>query len=438
MHTGFRALGFVAAAGLLFSAAIFPAKAAQEASSVPALTAKSAILMEQSTMQPLFEQNADERLAPASITKVMTLLLVMEALDSGRISLQDSVTASEYASSMGGSQIWLEPNEQMSVHELLKATAVASANDAAVALAEHLSGTEGAFVDEMNKKAQALGMQNTHFVNCTGLDEEGHYTSARDISLMAGELLRHPKITEYTTIWMDHLRQGETELVNTNRLIYHYKGATGLKTGSTDNAGKCLCASATREEMSLISVVLGAPNSDAQFGESRSLLDWGFGNFMSAKIALPEPLAPLRVEHGVAEGVALYAVPPESVVISRQDEGRLAYELSLAEAVQAPVENNQTVGSVRVHIDGKEICAFPVKTKNSVARMSFSRAFLRLGRSLFSMGSIPLPADERFDFPENPAASSEEPAEPARKDEESLKNPARSLPASVDIGRAIG
>ena len=296
MRTGFRVLGFLSAAGLLLSAACFPAKAAQQEQAVPALTAKSAILVEQSTMQPLFEANADEQLAPASITKIMTLLLVMEAIDSGRIGLQDMVTASDYASSMGGSQIWLEPNEQRSVHELLKATAVASANDAAVALAEHLSGTEGAFVEEMNKRAQELGMQNTHFVNCTGLDEEGHYTSARDISLMAGELLRHPKITEYTTIWMDHLRQGETELVNTNRLIYHYKGATGLNTGSTDNAGKCLCASAVREEMGLISVVLGAPDSNAQFNESRSLLDWGFGNFVCAKISLPEPLSPLKVD----------------------------------------------------------------------------------------------------------------------------------------------
>ena len=438
MHSGFRALGLLTAAGLFFSASAFPARAAQEASAIPALSAKSAILVEQSTMQPLFEQNADEQLAPASITKVMTLLLVMEALDGGRIGLQDAVTASEYASSMGGSQIWLEPNEQMSVHELLKATAVASANDAAVALAEYLCGTEEAFVGEMNKKAQELGLLNTHFVNCTGLDEEGHYTSARDISIMAGELLRHPKITEYTTIWMDHLRQGETELVNTNRLIYHYKGATGLKTGSTDNAGKCLCASATREDMSLISVVLGAPDSNAQFSESRSLLDWGFGNFMSAKIALPEPLSPLKVEHGVAEGVALYAVPPESVIISRQDEGRLSYELSLSEKVEAPVENNQTVGNVTVHIDGKEICSFPVKTKNSVARMSFFRAFLRLGRSLFSMGSVSLPADERFDFSKNPAASTSALDEPAQKDEESLKNPARPLPANVDIGGAIG
>ncbi len=437
MRTGFRVLGFLSAAGLLLSAACFPAKAAQQEQAVPALTAKSAILVEQSTMQPLFEANADEQLAPASITKIMTLLLVMEAIDSGRIGLQDMVTASDYASSMGGSQIWLEPNEQMSVHELLKATAVASANDAAVALAEHLSGTEGAFVEEMNKRAQELGMQNTHFVNCTGLDEEGHYTSARDISLMAGELLRHPKITEYTTIWMDHLRQGETELVNTNRLIYHYKGATGLKTGSTDNAGKCLCASAVREEMGLISVVLGAPDSNAQFNESRSLLDWGFGNFVCAKISLPEPLSPLKVEHGVSEGVSLYALPPESAVIRRQDEEKLAYEVSISEKVQAPVENNQTVGSVTVHIDGEEVCSFPIKTKNSVARMSFFRAFLRLGRSLFSMGSVPLPADERLQPSENSAAAEGTLEQSALKDEESLKNPARSLPAGVDIGRTI-
>lgn len=418
MHTGFRTLGLLLAACLLIPFGALPAKA-QEADS-PIQNAKSAILVERSTMQPLFEMNADEPLAPASITKIMTLLLVMEALDSGQIRLEDPVTASEYACSMGGSQIWLEPNEQMTVHELIKATAVASANDAAVALAEYLSGTEGAFVAEMNERAGQLGMTGTHFVNCTGLDEEGHLISARDIATMAGELLRHPKITEYTTIWMDSLRGGETELVNTNRLIYYYQGATGLKTGSTDNAGKCLCASADKGGMGLISVVLGEPDSDSQFGESRALLDWGFTNFVSAKIALPDPLSPLPVEHGVCERVALYAAPPESVILNRGEEDQLTYTVSLGGPVQAPVENNQTVGSVSVRVGEKEICAFPVKTKNSVARMSFGRALGRLGRSLVSMGSIGLPADERFDFSAGPGPDVPLPeTEPGQEAEES-------------------
>lgn len=354
----------------------------------PSVGAKSAILMEQSTMQPLFEWNADERLAPASITKVMTMLLVMEAIDAGKLGYEDTVVASEHASSMGGSQIWLEPNEQMTVHELLKATAVASANDAAVALAEKIAGTEEAFVEKMNRKAEDLKLQNTHFVNCTGLDEEGHYTSARDIAVMAGELIKHPKITEYTTIWMDELRGGKTELVNTNKLIYHYQGATGLKTGSTDNAGKCLCATASREGMELISVVLGAKDSAAQFGDSTTLLNWGFGNFVSAPIHAPDAeIPPLKVLRGVMPEVGLYTQPPQSVVIPRRDEGKLAYEISIAGSVTAPVENNQKVGTVLVHIDSREICSFPIKTKNAVERMTFARAASILLRSLVSMGA---------------------------------------------------
>lgn len=360
----------------------------------PGVSVESAILMEQTTLEPLFERGADERRAPASITKIMTMLLVMEALDAGKISYDDPVSCSEYASSMGGSQIWLEPYEQMSVHELLKATAVASANDAAVALAEYVAGTEQAFVEQMNQKAVQLGMQNTRFINCTGLDEEGHYTSARDIAVMAAALLSHPKITEYTTIWMDELRGGETQLVNTNKLVYHYPGATGLKTGSTDNAGKCLCASAEREGMKLISVVLGAQDSTAQFADSRAMLDWGFQNYMSAPVTLPEgTLAPMKVEHGVEQSVELYAQGPPSVVVARADAQRIAYEVTMDETVSAPVENDQTVGRVAVHIDSKEICVFPVKTKNSVGRMTFLRAAGRLTHSLVSMsGTAGAPA----------------------------------------------
>ncbi|PWM37070.1 MAG: D-alanyl-D-alanine carboxypeptidase [Clostridiales bacterium] len=384
--------GLLALCAALFSLSIPVFAGNEEAASPQAgslgLTAKSAILVEQSTMQVLYEQNPDEKLAPASITKVMTLLLVMEAIDNGQLSYEDTVSCSDYASSMGGSQIWLEPGEQMTVHELLKATAVASANDAAVALAEKIAGTEAAFVDKMNKKAHELGMVNTSFRNCTGLDEDGHYTTARDVAVMAGELLRHPKITEYTSIWMDELRSGETQLVNTNKLVYHYPGTTGLKTGSTDNAGKCLCASANRDGMGLISVVLSAPNADAQFGDSRKLLDYGFGNFMSAPIQSPDSeLGALRVLRGVREQAELYTEPPETVVIPRAQEGKLAYEITLPESVTAPVEQNQTVGRVVVHIDSKEICSFPIKTREEVKKMTFLRALGKLGGSLVAMGA---------------------------------------------------
>lgn len=347
---------------------------------------KSAILVECSTLQPLFEWNADEPLAPASITKVMTMLLVMEEIESQTIALEDMVTASEYACSMGGSQIWLEPNEQMSVQDLLKATAVASANDAAVALAEHISGTEGAFVDRMNKKAAELGLTNTVFKNCNGLDEEGHYTSARDIAVMAAALLSHPAITGYTSIWMDELRAGETQLVNTNKLVYHYPGTTGLKTGSTDAAGRCLCATVSRQGLDLISVVLGAPTSDVQFGDTRALLDWGFGTFMSAPVEAPEALPPITVLRGVRGSAALYTEPPEQVIIPRSDEGKLTYDITIAENITAPVEKDQTVGQVRVLVDSTEICSFAVKTAQPVEKMTFWRAAGLLGKSLITMG----------------------------------------------------
>jgi len=242
------------------------------------IPAKSAILMDQQSGRVLFEQNADEPVAPASITKIMTLLLVIEALEEGKISLEDKVVTSELAASMGGSQIWLEPGEEMTVDELLRAVAIASANDASVALAEHVAGSEPAFIERMNKRAAQLGMQNTRFLNCTGLDEEGHVTTARDVAIVSRELISHPMIIEYSTIWMDELRNGETQLVNTNKLVRFYPGATGLKTGTTSIAGSCLSATATRDGLSLVAVVMGAPNSDSRFAAARGLLDYGFAN----------------------------------------------------------------------------------------------------------------------------------------------------------------
>ena len=281
------------------------------------LPVKSAILIDQNTGTVRYEMNADEKLPPASITKIMSLLLFMEALDSGKIALTDTVTCSEAAAGFGGSQIWLKPGEEMTVDDLLKAVAVQSANDATVCLAEYVAGSEEAFVQLMNQKAAELGMENTNFACCAGLDNEGHYSTARDIALMSRALLRYPKITDYTTIWMDTLRNGATSLVNTNRLVRFYQGATGLKTGTTNGAGCCLSASASRDGLGLIAVVLGAGNSNDRFAAARALLDWGYANLAAVNITPPE-LEPLAVIRGTAPTVELTAQPPaEGIVIPK-------------------------------------------------------------------------------------------------------------------------
>ena len=263
------------------------------------ISAKSAILIERFTGTVIFEHDADKQMPPASITKIMTLLLVFEAMDEGKFTMETEISASEHACSMGGSQIWLEPGEVFTVNELLKAAAISSANDACVALGEAVSGSEEAFVELMNARAAELGMKNTVFKNCTGLDAEGHLSTARDIAVMSAELLSHPEIKNYSTVWMDSLRGGETELTNTNRLVRFYKGCTGLKTGSTDEAGCCLSASAERDGMELVSVTLGSPNTDERFAAGRKLLDYGFANFALVRMTPPEEyLAPIAVSHG--------------------------------------------------------------------------------------------------------------------------------------------
>ena len=262
-----------------------------------AISAPSAVLMEKSTGSVLFAKDEHTPREPASVTKVMTLLLTMEAIDSGLLSYDDIVTGSAHASSMGGSQIWLKEGEQMTVRDLLKAVCVVSGNDAAVALGEHLAGSEDAFVDRMNKRAQELGMLDTHFVNATGLPAAGHVTSAHDIAVMSRELiLNHPDLRQFTTIWMDSLRDGESMLVNTNKLIRFYDGATGLKTGSTDSAGYCLSATAERGGMELIAVVMNGKTSDERFADARALLDYGFATYTLVSVAPDAALAPLPVE----------------------------------------------------------------------------------------------------------------------------------------------
>lgn len=349
------------------------------------VNAKSAILMDIAGGTVLFEQNSDEPLPIASVTKVMTLLLVMEAIDDGRIALNDTVTVSAGAASMGGSQIWLEENEQMTVEELLKAAVIVSANDACAALAEHLCGTQEAFVERMNTRAAELGAKNTHFMDCSGLDDTG-VSSARDIALMSSELLRaHPTIRNYTTVWMDSLRGGASELVNTNRLVRFYNGATGLKTGTTAAAGCCLSATAERDGLALCAVVLGAPSSDDRFGGARQLLDYGFASY-SFFTPTEEQLAcdPVKVLHGTDTAVAV--VPSQTVgfPIDKAIRSSVEVHCELVAEAEAPVEAGQRLGEAVIVSGETELCRIPLVAAASVERLDFGRAFARFFEAMSS------------------------------------------------------
>lgn len=337
------------------------------------LTAKSAILMEISSGQVLLSKNPDEKLPPASITKIMTLLLVMEAIDNGKITLEDTVTASRNASSKGGSQIWLKEGEQMTVHELLKATAVASANDASTALGEYVAGDEASFVVMMNERAAQLGMTNTNFENCSGLDDttENHYTTARDIAIMSCELMKHEKIKEYTTIWMDSLRNGETELVNTNRLVRFYEGTTGLKTGTTSKAGYCISATAQRNGMELVAVVLGSDNSTDRFEDAKALLNWGFSNY---EIYTPQVDLSLITDVSVLYGEQSTISPVISkispILIKKGTQSNISQRVDMCIDVEAPVEKGQTLGTVYFECEGETLATCPLISENGVERRS--------------------------------------------------------------------
>ncbi len=342
------------------------------------VTAKSAVLMELSGGQILYAKNPDEKLWPASITKIMSLLLVMEALDDGRISLDDVVTASKNASHKGGSEIWLEEGEQMTVHELLKAAAVASANDACTALGEHIAGDEAAFVVMMNERAKELGMTNTNFENCTGLDDTAvnHYSTARDIAVMSRELMKHEKIKEYTTIWMDTLRDGKTELVNTNRLIRFYEGATGLKTGTTSKAGYCISATAQRDSMELVAVVLGSDNSDDRFEDAKKMLNWGFANY---SVYQPQADASLITDVGVLYGTVNKITPAvgetEPIVIKKGTEKEITQRVDLSIDVEAPVEKGQKLGTVCFEYNGEVLAQCPLVSAEGAQRKSVFYVF---------------------------------------------------------------
>lgn len=312
------------------------------------LESQSAILIEQSTGQILYSHNIHEQLRPASVTKVMSILLIMEALDSGKISLTDSVPCSENASSMGGSQIWLDPRETLSVDEMLKAICVASANDCVVAMAEYIAGSEEAFVQMMNDKAKELGMNDTCFKNCHGLDEDGHVTSAYDISLMSKELLNnHPSITKYTTIWTDSLRDGKSQLSNTNKLIKNYKGATGLKTGSTGLALYNLSASATRDDLSLIAVIMKAPSTKVRFAEAQKLLDYGFNTFSFKQFGKKgDVVKNVLVNKGVKSNVDAIYEQNAGTLLEKGNDKNIEQNLTLENNISAPITEGQKLGEV--------------------------------------------------------------------------------------------
>ena len=350
------------------------------------VSAPSALLMEKETGTILFAKDEHTRREPASVTKVMTLLLAMEAIDSGQMSYDTMVTASAHACSMGGSQIWLKENEQMTVDEMLKAVCVVSANDCAVALAEQIAGSEEAFVERMNQRAKELGMNDTTFQNATGLPAAGHVTSAYDIALMSRELvLNHPDIRKYTTIWMDSLRGGESQLVNTNRLVRFYQGATGLKTGSTDNALYCLSATAERDGMELIAVIMKGATSAQRFEDAQTLLNYGFAGYTLTKIVPETPLAPVPVALGTQATVQPVLGDGGALLLERSKAAGLQQTVTLAESVEAPVALGDSLGTLTVTAgDGGEVVAeIPLLAGEEIPRVTFWQMFLRTLRMAF-------------------------------------------------------
>ena len=344
------------------------------------LTSHAALLMEKTTGQILYAQNEHEALPPASVTKIMTVLLTMEAIDSGRIALDDVVTVSAYAAGMGGSQVFLAEGEQITVDDLLKGVCVSSGNDAAVALAEHVAGVTELFVEQMNNRARELGMNDTHFVNCTGLTAEGHVTSAHDIALMSRELLlHHPEVRNYTTIWMDTLRNGTFGLSNTNKLIRFYDGATGLKTGFTREAGYCISATAERDGMELIAVIMKGNTSDSRNADAKTLLNYGFSTYTLVDIQPEEPLPVLPVVLGTADTVS--AVLPEegrTLLLEKSQTGGLTQTVELPETVTAPVCAGDRLGTLTVSREGTVALAIPIVAGETVARLTWSQTVTQM------------------------------------------------------------
>lgn len=349
------------------------------------LPCQAAILIDEDSGTVLYEKNADEQRPIASITKVMTLLLTFRALEEGRVTLEDLVPVSEHAYGMGGSQIWLEPGEQMTLNEMLKAICISSANDAAVAVAEYVGGSESVFAEMMNAKAKELGMENTHFMNACGLDEENHYSTARDVSVMSRELMKHQTVIQYTGIWTDSLRGGQTQLVNTNKLLKTYAGATGLKTGTTSGAGVCIAATAERNGMGLLAVVLGSPSSAERFVAATRLLDYGFANYELAQFPTVQGLADvLLVTGGVAETAALTSNAPTSVLVKKGQAAQLSAVAELPAQLAAPVAEGQKVGEIVLSGPEGELGRYEVTAKGQVEVMNRENAWGLLWQALLT------------------------------------------------------
>ena len=346
------------------------------------ISAKSALLMDATTGTVIYESNAHEALAPASVTKVMTMLLIMEAIDSGRIGWDDMVTASETAAAKGGSQIYLKVGETMSVADMVKSIAISSANDCACAMAEHIAGSESAFVERMNQRAGELGMQDTHFVNCTGLDDseeaKDHRTSAYDIALMSRQLLKnHSDIKKYTTIWMDTVRNGAFGLSNTNKMVRFYSGCTGLKTGFTSGAGYCLSASAQREGMELIAVVMGAKTSQERFAACKSMLDYGFANYA---LVTPELTGDATVPVKLGKAETVKAIPSEqnALLVDKAQRSAVNTQITLEGQVSAPVSKGQRLGTLTVRSGEQILAEIPLVADQTVEKLTWGDLFLRL------------------------------------------------------------
>lgn len=349
------------------------------------IKARSAVLLEPTTLKILYEANPDEKLPPASITKIMSLVLIMEAIDRGDLQLDGVISVSAHAASMGGSQIWLKENESMTVDDLLKATVIASANDATVALAEAVAGSEEGFVSLMNEKARALGMNGTVFKNATGLDADGHISTAHDVALMSAELLKHPLIKDYSTVWMDSLRDGQSELVNTNKLVRFYKGTTGLKTGTTSGAGYCLAASAERDGTELVAVIMGGESSAARFEGAKKLLDYGFANYSFQTIAPEFKNGTLiSVKGGEQPDLPLVSGESIGILLKKSERANVTQSVNLPKSVIAPVKKGEKIGEIEVFSGDTLIGVIDITAQKGVKKMSFGRAFLWLIKGLLS------------------------------------------------------
>ena len=350
------------------------------------ITAPSAILMEPNTKKILFEKNSHDIRPCASITKVMTLILIFEAIESGVLDYTDMITSSAHAASMGGSDIWLEEGEAMTVDHMLKAIVVASANDAAVAMAEAVAGSEDEFVNRMNEKAKILGMNDTTFKNCNGLDEEGHLTSAYDVALMSAELIKHEKVFDYSSIWIDYLRGGETQIVNTNKLLKSYKGITGLKTGTTSQAGSCMSATAERDGMSLVAVVLGSATGTDRFKDCAKLLDYGFANYMVKDLSIPGgTLTSVKVKDGMKPEAGITALVKGKALLPKGSNAELEMKVELPEVFDAPLKIGDSAGKISFLYEGATVDEFPITITENVEKITFGSVFEYLIAELFSL-----------------------------------------------------